>query len=124
MKRNIITAGMRRHIIEQKRQRRALRFVRRILILLFILILTGFPYCVFFLLVNIGHLSLPSFAHRFCFMFISFGLGFGVVLTLIYTDDVRKTLLNSLRRIFPWIQTTRVGNTNTVLVIFQRSTAV
>jgi hypothetical protein len=76
--------------------------------------MAGLPYVTFFLVVNIGRLPLPSFAHRVSFMFLSFGQGIAMVLTLIYTDDVIKILFNILTKIFPCIRNTRIETINTI----------
>ncbi len=90
MKRNVIIVSIRQRLIEQKRRRCELQLIRRVLILVFILFITGFSYVVLFLLVNISRLPLPSYGHRISFMFIAFGQGIIMLLTAIKTDHIRK----------------------------------
>ncbi len=40
----------------------------------------------------------PPYAQRICFMFISFGQGMTTLLCLINTEDVRKSLMHSIRK--------------------------
>jgi hypothetical protein len=93
--------------------------MERILILVVVLFITGFPYVVFFLIVNIGRLPLPSYGHRIIFMFISFGQGIVMLLTLIYTNDVRESLFSILTKILLCIKRVRVQNVNTVNIRLQ-----
>ena len=113
-KRNVINLGTRQHIIERNRQKREFRFILRILILVFILIFTSFPYLTFFLVTNIFHLPLPFYGHRVSSMFLNFGQSFVMLLTLIFTDDVRKSFSNILGRRFPFLRSTQVENINTI----------
>jgi hypothetical protein len=92
MKQNVVTAGVRQFIIEQRRRRQELRFIQRILILVAVFFLTSFPYLIFFLQVNIGHLPLSSYGHRISFMSLSCGQGMVMLLTVIFTDEVKKVL--------------------------------
>ena len=43
-------------------------------------------------------MPIPPYAQRICFMFISFGQGMTMLLCLINTEDVRKCLMNSIRK--------------------------
>jgi len=114
MKQNVVNAGVRQHIAEQNRQWRELRFIQRILILVGVLIITCFPYVFFFLLVNIGHLSLPSYGYKISFMFISFGQGMVMLITVIFTDDIKNSLLRALAQRLTFIRNTQVQNITTV----------
>jgi len=74
-KRKVTITSIRQRVIEQKRRRRELQLIRRVLFLVFIIFITGFPYIFLFLLVNISRLPLPLYGHRISFMFITFGQG-------------------------------------------------
>lgn len=93
MKRNVILAGVRQIKIEKNRQKREFRFTRRILILVVILFLTGFPYLLLFLVTNFGHLQAPFYGHRISFIFLSFGQGLVMVVNLFHTDEIRRAVL-------------------------------
>lgn len=58
----------------------------------------GFPYLLFFLIIQFGHISTPPYTYRICFMFISFSQGVSMLLCLINTDDVQKCLINGFRK--------------------------
>jgi hypothetical protein len=125
MKRNVFNSGVRQRIAEERRQKREVRFIRRILILVVVLAVTSFPYLVFFLLANISHSPLPFYAYRMSFMFLSCGQGMVMLLTVVYTDEVRKSLLNILAKKIPCIRGARVQNNNTIGIPLQafRTTA-
>ncbi len=89
-KRKVTIVSIRQCVIEQKRRRRELQLIQRVVILVFILFITGFPYIFLFLLVNISRLPLPLYGHRISFMFIDFGQGTIMLLTMITTDYLRK----------------------------------
>ena len=88
-----------RNILEQQRQKHELRILRRIIIPTIVLFITGFPYFLSFLIILFGHLPTPSYIHRICFMFISFGQGTSMLLCLINTNNVRKYLINGIEKI-------------------------
>lgn len=99
IKKNSYPTVIRRNLFEQQRQLREFRIFRRITIPVIILFLMGFPYALFFLITQFSH-QLPSpYAQRISFMFISFGQGTTMLLCLINTDDIRKYLMNSFRKI-------------------------
>lgn len=100
MKRAVILAGVRHEVIERRRQQRELRFMRRIIVILFFVLITGFPYVTFFFAINLGHIPLPWYAHRLSFMVLSFGQGLVAVFTLLYTDEVKRIFFNTLRKLF------------------------
>ncbi|CAF1094933.1 unnamed protein product [Adineta steineri] len=95
-KRNITIPGVRQRMIAQTRHRRELRITRRILILVFILFITGFPYAVFFLQANVYRSSLWPYGHRISFIFIAFGQALGMLSTLVKTYGTKCTLLKTL----------------------------
>ncbi|CAF0727905.1 unnamed protein product [Adineta steineri] len=109
-KRSLIIANVRQLGLEQTRYRRELRFIKRILILISIIFITGVPYLTFFLQVNIGQSPMPSYGHRISFMFLSCGQGLVMLLAIFYADDVRKSLRNILLQKLPWIRGRRIGN--------------
>jgi hypothetical protein len=119
MKQNVVTTGVCQRIAEQKRQQRELWFVQRILILVIELIITGLPYVIFFLLVNLGHLLLTSYGYGISFMFITFGQGVAILLTVIFTDDVKKSLLSASAKKLTFIRNIQVQNIATVDIPLQ-----
>jgi hypothetical protein len=112
-RRTVIPSGIGQYRVDQRRQRE-FRFVQRILILVITLLITSLPYVTFFLVLNTSHSTLPSYAHRLSFMFLSFGQGVVMLLNLMYTDDVKKTLLNSLTKMFACIRNRQIENTANV----------
>jgi hypothetical protein len=114
MRQSVFIANVRQRVIQQRRQQGDLRFIRRILILVTILFITSFPYAAFFVATNTSRSSLPTFAHRMSYMFISFGQGMVMLLTVIYTDEVKKTILSKLVERFPCIRKTRVQDINAI----------
>lgn len=119
MRRNVVIAGVRQHAIEQRRQGRDIRFIQRILILVAVFFLTSFPYISFFLNSNINHSPMPPYGHRVSFMFLSFGQGLVMLITLVFTDDVKRSLSNILAQKLPFIRNRQVHNTTTVNVPLQ-----
>jgi hypothetical protein len=98
IKQNSFSTVIRQNIFEQQRQQRELRIFRRIIMPVIALFIMGFPYLLFFLIIQFSHLPTPSYAQRICFMFISFGQGISMLLCLINTDDVRRYLINGIRK--------------------------
>ncbi len=62
------------------------------------LFIMGFPYLLFFLIIQFSYSPTPPYAQRISFMFISFGQGISMLLCLINTDNVRKCLINGIRK--------------------------
>lgn len=90
VKQNVFIVGSRQWVIGRKRRRRELQLIRRILIQVFILFITGFPNVVLFFLMNINRLTLLSYGHRISFMFIAFGQAIVMLLPVIKSDYLRK----------------------------------
>jgi hypothetical protein len=94
MKINSFATGFPGRRAERRRQRRELRLYCRILILISVLFIMGVPYCVFFLISMINGFSpAPPYADRVCFLFISIGYSVSMLLSLLYTDDVREIFI-------------------------------
>ncbi|CAF3293771.1 unnamed protein product [Rotaria sp. Silwood2] len=89
-----ISITIRRCLVQK--QQREVRLIRRILTLFGILLIMGFPYFVFFLMVQFTQSPAPSYGLRLSFVFLSFGYGICSLLNLLYTDDVRKNILNRI----------------------------
>jgi len=88
IKQNSFSTVIRQNIFEQQRQQRELRIFRRIIMPVIALFIMGFPYLLFFLIIQFSHLPTPSYAQRICFMFISFGQGISMFLCLINKHNV------------------------------------
>ncbi|CAF4935704.1 unnamed protein product, partial [Rotaria sp. Silwood1] len=80
-----ISITIRRCLVQK--QQREIRLIRRILTLFGILFIMGFPYFVFFLMVQFTQSPAPSYGLRLSFVFLSFGYGICPLLNLLYTDD-------------------------------------
>lgn len=78
-------------MIEHRRRQCELRLIRRILQLIVILFILGFPYAFFYLLVQFHLVSLQPGMLRISYLFITFGQGISMFIHLITTDDVRKS---------------------------------
>lgn len=80
---------------ERRRQRREIRLYCRILLLVGILFIMGVPYCIFFFLSMINGFSpAPPYADRICFLSITMGYSASTLLSLVYTDDVRRIFMH------------------------------
>jgi hypothetical protein len=94
MKMHLFTNNAPHRKIARRRQKREIRLYCRILLLLGMLFTMGVPYCVFFFLSIINGLSpAPPYADRICFLSISIGYSMSMLLSLLYTDDVRYILV-------------------------------
>ena len=79
---------------ERRRQQREIRLYFRLLILISVLFTMGLPYVVFFIRSIATHLSSgPPYADRICYLSIIAGYGISSVLSLMFTDDVRRIAL-------------------------------
>jgi hypothetical protein len=91
MKRKSFSTTTAQRTANRRRQRREIRLYCRILLLIAVLFVMGIPYCVFFLLAMINPSSSPlPYADRICFLFICMGYSVSTLLSLLYTNDVRK----------------------------------
>lgn len=82
--------------VEQRRRKMEIRLIRRILQLIIILFTLGFPYALFFLLVQF-HLISPQLAMpRISYLFITSGQAASMFIHLITTDGVKKYLCQKL----------------------------
>jgi MFS superfamily sulfate permease-like transporter len=98
IKQNSFPTIIRHNMFEQQRQQCELRIFRQIIMPVIALFIMGFPYILFFLIIQFSHLPTPPYAQRICFMFVSFGHGISMLLCLINTDYVRKCLKNLIRK--------------------------
>jgi hypothetical protein len=78
----------------QRRLQREHRFLRRLVILVFTLYTVGFPYLTFFCLYKFHVIQLPPYALRVSYMFITFGQGVSMLINLITTEDIMKSMIN------------------------------
>ena len=98
MKSNPFSSTNHSTVISQQRQQSELRLIRRILMLVIILFVLGFPYFFFFLTIHL-HLIAPwPYMPRVSYMFITFGQSASILINLITTDHVRKSLINLLTK--------------------------
>jgi hypothetical protein len=96
----------------QRRQRSELRLIRRILMLISILVVLGLPYSLFYLALHFNIMSPWPYMQRVSYMFITFGQSASMFINLFTTDDVRKSLINIIRKCFG--RADQVQNTNTI----------
>lgn len=80
-------------IFQKRRQVRDISILRRILIVVIVLFVLGFPYCIFWLYATINR-SAVSYGERVSFIFISIGFGTSTILLVIHTDEVKKIVMN------------------------------
>jgi hypothetical protein len=125
MKKHSFSRNNRRNKAKRHRQRRELRLIRRILIIVAVLFFMSFPYLVFFLRAQLFPYSQPVlYAQRVSFVSLSFGYGIWMLLDLVFTDEVRKYLINTTRRVLPGTRTnTQVEPINTIHLQVQTITA-
>ena len=98
MKVNSSRTANARSINNRRRQRREIRLYCRILLLIAVLFTMGIPYCVFFLLAMINRSSSPlPYADRICFLSICMGYSASMLLSLLYTDKVRKIFIHFMK---------------------------
>lgn len=98
MKRNPYSTTNRSTIAGQRRQRSELRLIRRILMLVILLFILGFPYSFFYLVIHFHILSPWPYMPRISYLFITFGQSASMLINLITTDAVRKSLINIIRK--------------------------
>lgn len=79
------------HAIDlQRRARRQMRLIRRILILIIILLALGMPYCIIITMDALSIVPAPTFGHRVGFLFVGIACG-SIMLTMIYfSKNVRQ----------------------------------
>ncbi|UJR14351.1 hypothetical protein I4U23_001347 [Adineta vaga] len=85
-------------LISQNRRQSELRLIRRILTLVIILFILGFPYSLFYLLIQSHIMSPWPYMARISYLFITFGQSASMLINLITTDDVRKSLIDIIRK--------------------------
>ncbi|CAF1402332.1 unnamed protein product [Adineta steineri] len=102
-------------LIEQHRKHRELRVMRRLLIIVAVVLLMSFPYLIFFLHAQFfPYLKPIPYAQRISFISLSFGYGIWMLLNLIFTDKIRKYLINKIQVLVRCLQTTRIHPHNTI----------
>lgn len=98
MKQNPFSTTNRSNTVAQHRQQSELRLIRRILIIVTVLFILGFPYIFLFIAIEI-HLMppLPNLI-RIGYIFITFGQSTTMLINLIITSDVKNVLMNIIRK--------------------------
>ena len=86
--------------VNDSRRQSELRLIRRILTLVIILFLLGFPYSLFYLLINLHIISPWAYIARVSYLFITFSQSASMLINLITTDDVRNCLIDLIRKCF------------------------
>ena len=104
--------GNRSGLVMRNRQQREQRLLRRLAILFLTLYTVGFPYLIFFCLYKFHVIQLPPYAQRVSFMFITLGQGGSMLINLITTEDVKKSLIDIVNRIFRGNQVQNVTTVN------------
>ncbi|CAF1308873.1 unnamed protein product [Adineta ricciae] len=96
-------------IADERRQRREVRFVRRLLIIAMVTGCMSCPYILFFLRTQIfSNAERLPYAQRVSFIFLSFGYAIWMLVNLTYTDEVRKHLFSKIQCILPQLKRGRV----------------
>ena len=99
MKRTPFSTGNRLNTsVNDVRHQSELRLIRRILTLVIILFLLGFPYSLFYLLIHLHIISPWAYMARVSYLFITFGQSASMLINLITTDDVRNCLIDIIRK--------------------------
>jgi hypothetical protein len=98
MKRNPFSTANRSTVAGQHRHQSELRLIRRILTLVIILVILGFPYSLFYILIHFHIMSSWPYMQRISYLFITFGQSSSMLINLITTDNVRKSLINIIRK--------------------------
>ncbi|CAF1578981.1 unnamed protein product, partial [Adineta ricciae] len=94
---------------DERRQRREVRFVRRLLIIAMVTGCMSCPYILFFLRTQIfSNAERLPYAQRVSFIFLSFGYAIWMLVNLTYTDEVRKHLFSKIQCILPQLKRGRV----------------
>lgn len=100
MKKNPFTKTNRPKVFGQRRQRSELRLIRRILMLVVILFILGFPYSAFFVLLHLRLIASSTYIPRISYLFITFGQSTSMLINMITTDPVRKSIVSVFNRCF------------------------
>ena len=98
MKTNPFSGTNRPQIFGQRRQKSELRLIRRILMLVVILFVLGFPYSAFFVLIQFRVIVTYTYIPRISYLFITFGQSTSMLMNIITTDPIRKSLISMLNR--------------------------
>jgi hypothetical protein len=98
MKGNPFSTVNRCTVAQQRRQQCELRLIRRILLLIIILFVLGFPYSFFYLAIHFRLMFLWPSMPRISYLFITFGQSASMFINLITTDNVRISLMNIIRK--------------------------
>ncbi|CAF4392402.1 unnamed protein product, partial [Adineta steineri] len=112
-KQNSFTTNIQHSPADQHRQRRELRFIRRLLIIVGVIFFMSFPYLIFFLRAQFfPHAESLPYAQRVSYVSLSFGFSMWMLLNLLFTDQVRKHLTKTIQALLPRLRSTRVQPLN------------
>ncbi|CAF1182368.1 unnamed protein product [Adineta steineri] len=98
MKQNSHSTTKRLNITGHHRHHSELRLIRRILIIVIVLFLLGFPYGFLNILIEIHVMPSWPYIISIGYIFITIGQGATTLINLITTDDVRKVLINIFKK--------------------------
>ncbi|CAF3716902.1 unnamed protein product [Adineta steineri] len=98
MKQNSHSTTKRLNITGHHRHHCELRLIRRILIIVIVLFLLGFPYGFLEILIEIHVMPSWPYIISIGYIFITIGQGATTLINLITTDDVRKVLINIFKK--------------------------
>ncbi|CAF1260742.1 unnamed protein product [Adineta steineri] len=88
-KQHSFTTNIQHSPADQYRQRRELRFIRRLLIIVGVIFFMSFPYLIFFLRAQFfPHAESLPYAQRVSYVSLSFGFSMWMLLNLLFTDQI------------------------------------
>ena len=125
MRDHLFSTNVPRRKAERRRQRREIRLYFRILLLVSVLFIMGVPYCVFFSISMINGASpAPPYADRICFLSIVMGYSASMLLSLVFTDDVRQILFGLLGKTPHNLRRRQIQCTTTIPMRSTRRTVI
>jgi hypothetical protein len=114
MKQNPFSTTNRSNIAAQHRQQSELRLIRRILIIVTVLFVLGFPYIFLFIAFEINLIPPLPYMTRIGYVFITFGQSTAMLTNLIITDEVKNASMNIIMKYT--VRKTRVQCVNVINV--------
>lgn len=114
MKQNPYSTNNHSNVIAQHRQQSELRLIRRILMIVSVLFMLGFPYFFLFIAIEIDLIPPWPYLTRIGYIFITFGQSTAMLINLLTTDDVKKVLKNIIMKYI--IQRNRIHSINLINV--------
>jgi hypothetical protein len=98
MKQNPFSTTNRSNTAAQHRQQSELRLIRRILIIVTVLFVLGFPYIFLFIALEINLILPLPYMTRIGYVFITFGQSTAMLTNLIITDEVKNASMNIIMK--------------------------